>query len=112
MNSMYFTEEHNLSVIERLKEYGVHWLEMDPVLISRDGPLAGMTFVITGTLPTLTRDDAKDMIQDAGGKVMGSISKKTDYLLAGEKAGSKLVKAKNIDVVILDEHALISLISG
>jgi DNA ligase (NAD+) len=85
---------------------------MDPVLISRDGPLAGMTFVITGTLPTLTRDDAKDMIQDAGGKVMGSISKKTDYLLAGEKAGSKLVKAKNIDVVILDEHALISLISG
>ena len=108
----FFTEEHNLSVIERLKEYGVHWLEMDPVLISRDGPLAGMTFVITGTLPTLTRDDAKDMIQDAGGKVMGSISKKTDYLLAGEKAGSKLVKAKNIDVVILDEHALISLISG
>ena len=108
----FFTEEHNLSVIERLKEYGVHWLEMDPVLISRDGPLAGMTFVITGTLPTLTRDDAKDMIQDAGGKVMGSISKKTDYLLAGEKAGSKLVKAQNIDVVILDEHALISLISG
>jgi len=108
----FFTEEHNLSVIERLKEYGVHWLEMDPVLISRDGPLAGMTFVITGTLPTLTRDDAKDMIQDAGGKVMGSISKKTDYLLAGEKAGSKLVKAKDIDVVILDEHALISLISG
>ena len=108
----FFTEEHNLSVIERLKEYGVHWLEMDPVLISTDGPLAGMTFVITGTLPTLTRDDAKDMIQDAGGKVMGSISKKTDYLLAGEKAGSKLVKAKNIDVVILDEHALISLISG
>jgi DNA ligase (NAD+) len=108
----FFTEEHNLSVIERLKEYGVHWLEMDPVLISTDGPLAGMTFVITGTLPTLTRDDAKDMIQDAGGKVMGSISKKTDYLLAGEKAGSKLVKAQNIDVVILDEHALISLISG
>jgi DNA ligase (NAD+) len=107
-----FNEEHNLSVIERLKEYGVHWLEMDPVLISTDGPLAGMTFVITGTLPTLTRDDAKDMIQDAGGKVMGSISKKTDYLLAGEKAGSKLVKAQNIDVVILDEHALISLISG
>ncbi|MDE0789734.1 MAG: NAD-dependent DNA ligase LigA [Woeseiaceae bacterium] len=108
----FFAEEDNLSVIERLKEYGVHWLEMDPVLISTDGPLAGMTFVITGTLPTLTRDDAKDIIQDAGGKVMGSISKKTDYLLAGEKAGSKLVKAQNIDVVILDEHALISLISG
>ena len=108
----FFAEEDNLSVIERLKEYVVHWLEMDPVLISTDGPLAGMTFVITGTLPTLTRDDAKDIIQDAGGKVMGSISKKTDYLLAGEKAGSKLVKAQNIDVVILDEHALISLISG
>ncbi len=108
----FFAEEDNLSVIERLKEYGVHWLEMDPVLISTDGPLAGMTFVITGTLPTLTRDDAKGMIQDAGGKVLGSISKKTDYLLAGEKAGSKLLKAQNIDVVILDEHALISLISG
>ncbi|TMH33954.1 MAG: NAD-dependent DNA ligase LigA, partial [Betaproteobacteria bacterium] len=69
-------------------------------------PLAGKTFVLTGTLPTLTRDDAKDMIEAAGGKVSGSVSKKTDYVVAGEEAGSKLDKARELGVTVIDEDAL------
>ncbi|MDG2107330.1 MAG: NAD-dependent DNA ligase LigA [Woeseiaceae bacterium] len=107
----YFAEEENLLVIERLQKYGVHWLESDPVVTNIDGPFSGMTFAITGKLPTLTRDEAKNIIHDAGGRVVGSISNKTNYLLAGDKAGSKLVKAQNLDIAILDEGKLISLIS-
>ena len=70
------------------------------------GPLAGKTFVITGTLPTLKRDDAKSMIEAAGGKVSGSVSKKTDYVVAGEDAGSKLAKARELEVSIIDEAQL------
>ena len=108
----FFDEQHNLDVIDRLQEYGVEWPESDPVETTEDGALSGKTFVITGTLPTLTRDEAKEMIQQAGGKVTGSVSSKTDYLLAGEKAGSKLAKAEKLDVAILDEAALGKLISS
>jgi DNA ligase (NAD+) len=108
----FFAEEHNLDVIARLQEYGVEWLESDPVKVADNGPLCGKTFVITGTLPTLTRDDAKDLIQSAGGKVTGSVSSKTDYLVAGEKAGSKLIKAEKLEISVLDETALRSLASG
>lgn len=108
----FFSEKHNLDVVSRLQEYGVVWKESDPVLIAKDGPLSGKIFVITGTLPTMTRDEAKDLIQSAGGKVTGSVSSKTDYLVAGEKAGSKLVKAEKLDVSVLDEEALASLISA
>lgn len=107
----FFAEAHNLEVIARLREYGVVWPESDPIEATEDGALFGKTFVITGTLPTMTRDAAKDLIQSAGGKVTSSISAKTDYLVAGEKAGSKLSKAEKLKVAILDEAALLDLIS-
>ena len=74
-------------------------------------PLAGLTFVITGTLPTLGRNDARDLIQQHGGKVTGSVSSKTDYLLCGEKAGSKLTKAQQLGVSVIDEATLHDMIS-
>ena len=72
-------------------------------------PLAGMQFVLTGTLPTMKRDDAKAFIEARGGRVMGSVSKKTDYLVAGEEAGSKLSKAEELGVRVIDEAELLSL---
>jgi len=108
----FFNEQHNLDVIDRLQEYGVEWPESEPVETAEEGALSGKTFVITGTLPTLTRDEAKEMIQLAGGKVTGSVSAKTDFLVAGEKAGSKLSKAEKLEVPVLDEAALGKLISG
>ncbi len=107
----FFSEEHNLDVITRLQDYGVEWPESAPMARPADGPLAGKTFVITGTLPTLTRDEAKDLIQSLGGKVTGSVSGKTDYLIAGEKAGSKLATAEKLNISVLDELGLRSLIS-
>ena len=108
----FFGEAHNLDVIARLQEYGVEWPESDPVLVAENGSLGGKIFVITGTLPTMTRDEAKDLIRRAGGKVTGSVSGKTDYLVAGEKAGSKLTKAEKLNVSVLDEVALRALVSG
>ncbi len=107
----FFGEEHNLEVITRLQEYGVEWPEADPVELAENGVLAGKTFVITGTLPSMTRDEAKALIQSAGGKVTGSVSSKTDYLVAGEKAGSKLSKAEKLEVAVLDEGGLQGLVS-
>ena len=99
----FFEEPHNREVIERLIDAGVSWPETDPVPIPADGALAGKTFVLTGTLSRMTRNEAKDRIQAAGGKVTGSVSKKTDFLVAGDKAGSKLTKAQNLEVTILNE---------
>ncbi|MCH8101182.1 MAG: NAD-dependent DNA ligase LigA [Proteobacteria bacterium] len=108
----FFQEKHNLEVVTRLQDSGVYWPESDPVVLSEDGPLAGKTFVITGTLADMTRDQAKKFIQSAGGRVTGSISRKTDYLIAGEKAGSKLTKARKLDVSIIDTDELLSLIAN
>ena len=108
----FFDEPHNIEVIERLQDSGVNWPESDPVVAADDGSLSGKTFVITGTLPSMTRDEAKDLIQGAGGKVTGSVSSKTDFLVAGEKAGSKLAKAEKLDVQILDEVSLRELINS
>ena len=107
----FLSEKHNLEVIARLQKYGVVWAEADPAQAHADGALMGKTFVITGTLPTMTRDEAKELIQSAGGKVTGSVSSKTDYLVAGEKAGSKLIKAEKLEIAILDETALQNLVS-
>ncbi len=107
----FFAEPHNREVIEQLRAAGVHWRDEVPQR-KPAGPLAGKTFVLTGTLPTLTRDDAKARIEAAGGKVSGSVSKKTDYVVAGAEAGSKLDKARELDVSILDEHGLAKLLSG
>jgi len=108
----FFDEQHNLDVIARLREYGVDWPESDPVIATDDGALAGKIFVITGTLPSMSRDEAKDLIREAGGKVTGSVSGKTDYLVAGENAGSKLAKAEKLNVATLDEAGLRILLSS
>jgi DNA ligase (NAD+) len=102
----FLDEEHNLAVIAQLQELGVHWDDLEPSQGDGDGPLNGKTFVITGTLPDMTRDEAKALIQRAGGKVTGSVSSKTSYLLAGEKAGSKLTKAQQLEVEVIDLEGL------
>jgi DNA ligase (NAD+) len=106
----FLDEEHNLEVIRRLQKFGVHWEDMAPAQVAEDGPLSGKTFVITGTLPDMTRDEAKALIQKEGGKVTGSVSSKTSYLLAGEKAGSKLAKAQKLDVEVIDLDGLMKLL--
>jgi len=100
----FFRETHNQRVLEALREAEA-WLDGEavPRIV---GPLQGKTLVITGTLPTLTREDAKTLIEAAGGKVASSVSKKTDYVIAGAEAGSKLDKAKALEVVVLDETGL------
>lgn len=86
-------------------------LEMSAEIKKRSDQLAGLTFVLTGTLPTLTRDEAKARIEAAGGKVIGSVSKKTNYVVAGEDAGSKLDKAHELDIPVLDEAGLLEKLS-
>ncbi|MGB5335857.1 MAG: NAD-dependent DNA ligase LigA [Woeseiaceae bacterium] len=108
----FLDEQHNLDVIQRLEKSGVHWPDTEPMAVAEDGRLTGKTFVITGTLPTMTRDEAKGLILRAGGKVTGSVSGKTDFLVAGEKAGSKLSKAQNLEIPILDEEGLLQLLGG
>ncbi len=107
----FFDQAHNREVLEQLKACGVHWEEGEAAARVPQ-PLSGKTFVITGTLPTLSRDQVKDMLEAAGAKVAGSVSKKTDYLLAGSDAGSKLDKARELGVTVLDEDGLRTLLSG
>ncbi len=99
----FFAEPRNRELVERLRKAG---LQFQGKKKERGTKLAGKTFVLTGTLPSLSRDDAKKMIEDAGGKVSGSVSKKTDYVLAGSDAGSKLDKAKELGIAIIDEDAM------
>lgn len=101
----FFAEPHNRNVIDRLILAGVHW--PDVVVDAQPGLLAGQTVVLTGTLPTLSRDDAKALIEAAGGKVAGSVSAKTRFVVAGDAAGSKLEKALSLGVEILDEAAFL-----
>ena len=96
----FFQNERNLALVQRLKDLG---LTMHAEKRERTTTLEGLTFVLTGTLPTLTREAAKEMIESAGGRVSGSVSKKTNYVVAGEEAGSKLDKAQSLGVPILDE---------
>ncbi len=101
----FFAEPHNREVIEQLRAAGVQWEESEPAAAPA-GHLAGQTFVLTGTLPNLSRDEAKALIEAAGGKVAGSVSKKTDWVVAGAEAGSKLDKAQALGVDIVDEDGL------
>ena len=94
-------EPHRIRLIERLKEYG---LNMTYSKQTKGDTFAGLKFVLTGTLPTMTRDQAKEIIESLGGKCAGSVSKKTDYVLAGEDAGSKLTKAEQLGIKIIDEN--------
>ncbi len=108
----FFAEAHNQQVIDALLAAGFAWPESEGEGDATPRPLAGKTFVLTGTLPTLTRDDAKEMIESLGGKVAGSVSKKTDWVVAGSEAGSKLDKAQALGVAILDEAGLLALLDG
>lgn len=105
----FFDEPHNNAVVDELLSEGVHWKQEE---VQVNPEVAGKTFVLTGTLPTLSRDKAKDMILSLGGKVSGSVSKKTDYVLAGEAAGSKLEKAQSLGVAIIDEARFMQMIGN
>ena len=100
-----FAEEpHNRALVAKLGEAGVNMASQQPAPdVSAPGPLAGKTFVITGTLPSMTREEAAKAIEELGGKVAGSVSKKTSYLLAGDEAGSKLEKARQLGTPVLSE---------
>ncbi len=103
----FFADEEMRTLISRLKELG---LRTDAVAKKRLDTLAGLTFVLTGTLPTMSRDEASELIKDAGGKVSGSVSKKTSYVVAGEEAGSKLTKANDLGIPVIDEAKLLEML--
>ena len=103
----YFADDGVKALLSRLTELGI---KTDANAEEREDKLAGLTFVLTGTLPTMTRDEASMLIKQAGGKVSGSVSKKTSYVVAGEEAGSKLTKANELGVTVLDEDGMMKLL--
>lgn len=105
----FFAEQHNLDVVNALVEQGINWPELTPPS-AQEQPLAGLVYVLTGTLNTLNRNDAKARLQQLGAKVSGSVSAKTDALVAGEKGGSKLTKAQDLGIDVLTEEDLINLL--
>lgn len=105
----YFSHEPNLALCRRLAALGVL---TEAVAAPTGDKLAGLSFVLTGTLPTMTRDEASAKIRAAGGKVVGSVSKKTSYVVAGEEAGSKLTKAQSLGIPVIDEDALVLMLEG
>jgi len=107
----FFEQPHNREVVEQLRAVGIHWAEGEPAPAALL-PLAGKTFVLTGTLPTLSRDEAKGMLEAAGAKVSGSVSKKTSYVVAGAEAGSKLERAHALDVPVIDEDGMRALLGA
>jgi DNA ligase (NAD+) len=104
----FFQQPHNREVVEQLRACGLTWPEgegsSDRQMVQ---PLAGMTVVLTGTLPTLSRDAAKELLEAAGAKVAGSVSKKTSFVVAGADAGTKLEKARELGIDVLDEAAML-----
>ena len=106
----FFRERHNREVVEQLRAAGVAWSESAPAEKPSAGPFAGKIVVLTGTLAAMSRDEAKERIEARGGKVTGSVSKKTDFVVAGEEAGSKLDKAKELGVAVLDEKGFLKLL--
>jgi DNA ligase (NAD+) len=111
----FFDQPHHREIIEQLRAVGISWEETEGVAVAAPDAtgiagVTGRTFVLTGTLPTLTRDAAKELIEAAGGKVTGSVSKKTNYVVAGSEAGSKLDKANELGVMVLDEAGLLGLL--
>ena len=106
----FFRERHNREVIEQLRAAGVAWKEGAPARPAASGPFAGKIVVLTGTLGAMGRDEAREKIEALGGRVTGSVSKKTDYVVAGEEAGSKLDKARELGVQVLDEKQFLKLI--
>ena len=107
----FFAQAHHQEIVAQLRACGVRWEEGAPAERAPK-PLSGQTIVLTGTLPTLSRDEAKAMLEEAGAKVAGSVSQKTSYVVAGSEAGSKLEKALALGVPVLDEAGLLSLLKG
>jgi DNA ligase (NAD+) len=105
----FFREPRNRQLVERLRAEG---LRFHYETKKRGGPLEGKTFVLTGTLPGLTREEATRLIEAAGGKVTGSVSRKTDYVVAGAEAGSKLAKARELGIPVIGEQELREMVSG
>ena len=103
----FFAIERNRALVEDLRGAG---LQFTAEKITVGSALAGLTLVLTGTMPTLTRDEAKQRIEAEGGKVSGTVSKKTSYLVAGDEAGSKLTRAQELNVPVLDEAGLLTLL--
>jgi len=106
----FFDQAHNREVAEQLRAAGIRWDEHDGAASAAPRPLVGLSVVLTGTLPTLTREQAKELLEAAGAKVAGSVSKKTAYVVAGSEAGSKLDKAHQLGVPVLDEDGLRALL--
>ena len=103
----FFAEEENRKLLEKMAEEGVR---MEATVQTEGGVLSGKTLVVTGTLPTMGRKEATDKILQCGGKAAGSVSKKTDYVLAGENAGSKLAKAQQLGVPVITEEEFLEMI--
>lgn len=108
----FFAQPHNLEVINRLLELGVHWPKAEKRAVNHENPFFGKTVVLTGTLNSMSREEAKAKLLALGAKVSGSVSVKTDYVIAGSEAGSKLTKANELGVSILDEEQLSSMLSS
>jgi len=105
----FFDQPHNREVVEQLRACGIRWPEnAGTAAIDAGGPFAGKTVVLTGTLSAMSRDEAKDRLEALGAKVSGSVSKKTDFVVAGAEAGSKLDKAQELGVAILTEAEFLS----
>jgi len=104
----FFQEPRNRELIERLRKAGLQFTA--PTVHKKSGPLSGLTFVLTGTLPTLKREEAKERIEAAGGKVASAVSSKTNYVVAGEDPGSKLDKARQLQIPVIDENALLAML--
>lgn len=107
----FFSEPHNIGVVKALRAHGVQWVEHEAQAV-RESPYTGKTFVLTGTLATMTREEAKEKLEALGAKVSGSVSKKTDYVVAGAEAGSKLDKANQLGVAVLDEQQFLALLKN
>ncbi len=107
----FFRQPHNLEVIDALIKAGIHWPAISPKE-QQSLPLAGKTYVLTGSLSQMKRNDAKQALQSLGAKVSGSVSKNTDYVVAGEAAGSKLTKAQELDITVIDEDELVALLAS
>ena len=107
----FLSQRHNREVIGQLRKSGAVREESAPSAV-QGSSVIGKTFVLTGTLPTLSRDEAKELIEAQGGKVAGSVSSKTDYVVAGAEAGSKLAKAQELGIPLLDEAGLLQLLKG
>ena len=108
----FFAQPHNREVVQQLRAAGVTWPEGAVAAGQAVQTLAGLTFMLTGTLPTLSRDAAREMLEAAGAKVADSVSKKTSYVVAGEEAGSKLEKAQALGIAVIDEAAMRAMLAA